>query len=274
MANNYVYSKRNGDIPETMNLVLEKLAQIALEDAHKTRQSTGFLAIDKLTTGLADEDLVVIASRPAMGKTAFALDIAKHLAKEISKTTVLFSLEMSKEQIVRRLQRASGNEHNIEGNLVICDDPWLTVKKIHDICESVENLGAIIIDYFNLLDDLAYHTNIKDRFSRAYNSKSRGLKLLARELSVPVICTAQLGRQVDCREDNRPVFSDLNNYGALQQDADQILLLYRDCYYNSETPLGDIAECIVAKNRHGDCGTVRLLWDPEKVTFSDEEVVE
>lgn len=274
MANNYVYSKRNGDIPETMNLVIDKLAQIALEDAHKTRQSTGFLAIDKLTTGLVDEDLVVIASRPAMGKTAFALDIAKHLAKEKTKTTMLFSLEMSKEQIVRRLQRASGNEHNIEGNLVICDDPWLTVKKIHDICESVENLGAIIIDYFNLLDDPAYHTNNKDRFSQACNSKSRDLKILAKELNVPVVCTAQLSRQVDYREVKRPVFKDLNDYGALQQDADQILLLYRDRYYNPETPLGDIAECIVAKNRHGDCGTVILRWDPEKAIFSDEEVVE
>lgn len=274
MANNYVYSKRNGDIPETMNLVIDKLAQIALEDAHKTRQSTGFLAIDKLTTGLVDEDLVVIASRPAMGKTALALDIANNLAKEASKTTVLFSLEMSEVQIIRRSQRASGNGHKKEGNLVICDDPWMTVKKIHDICKRVENLGAIIIDYFNLLDDPAYHTNSKDRFSRAYNSKSRDLKLLARELSVPVICTAQLGRQVDYREDKRPVFKDLNDYGALQQDADQILLLYRDRYYNPETPLGDIAECIVAKNRHGDCGTVRLRWDPEKATFSYEEVVE
>ncbi|MBQ3251634.1 MAG: hypothetical protein IJB02_00110 [Oscillospiraceae bacterium] len=109
MANNYVYSKRNGDIPETMNLVLEKLAQIALEDAQKPRQSTGLLAIDKLTTGLVDEDLVVIASRPAMGKTALALDIANNLAKEASKTTVLFSLEMSEVQIIRRSQRASGN---------------------------------------------------------------------------------------------------------------------------------------------------------------------
>lgn len=265
---------KTDNISEKLNRVFSDIARREQEDAQRPRKSTGFPAIDKLTTGLVDEDLVVIASRPAMGKTALALDIASHLAKEESKTTVLFSLEMSKAQIIRRLQRTSGNEPKKEGNLVICDDPWMTVKKIHDICESVKNLGAIIIDYFNLLDDPAYHTNNKDRFSWAYNSKSRDLKLLAQELSVPVICTAQLGRQVDCREDKRPVFSDLNNYGALQQDADQILLLYRDRYYNPETPLGDIAECIVAKNRHGDCGTVRLRWDPEKATFSDEEVVE
>ena len=265
---------KTDNISEKLNRAFSDIARREQEDAQRPRKSTGFPAIDKLTTGLVDEDLVVIASRPAMGKTALALDIASHLAKEASKTTVLFSLEMSKTQIIRRLQRISGNELKKEGNLVICDDPWMTVKKIHDICESVKDLGAIIIDYFNLLDDPAYHANNKDRFSRAYNSKSRDLKLLARELSVPVICTAQLGRQVDCREDKRPVFSDLNNYGVLQQDADQILLLYRDRYYNPETPLGDIAECIVAKNRHGDCGTVRLLWDPEKATFSDEEVVE
>lgn len=265
---------KTDNISEKLNRVFSDIARREQEDAQRPRKSTGFPAIDKLTTGLVDEDLVVIASRPAMGKTALALDIASHLAKEASKTTVLFSLEMSKTQIIRRLQRISGNEHKKEGNLVICDDPWMTVKKIHDICESVKDLGAIIIDYFNLLDDPAYHANNKDRFSRAYNSKSRDLKLLARELSVPVICTAQLGWQVDCREDKRPVFSDLNNYGVLQQDADQILLLYRDRYYNPETPLGDIAECIVAKNRHGDCGTVRLRWNPEKATFSDEEVVE
>lgn len=145
------------------------------------------------------------------------------------------------------------------------------MKKIHDICERVENLGAIIIDYFNLLDDPAYHTENKAHRGFTYSSISRGLKQLARDLMVPVICTAQLGRQVDYREDKRPVFKDLNEYGALQQDADQILLLYRDRYYNPETPLGDIAECIVAKNRHGDCGTVKLLWNPEKASFSDQE---
>lgn len=265
---------KNDNIPKKLNRVFEELAQSIKEDAKKPRKSTGFLAIDKLTTGLVDEDLVVIASRPAMGKTALALDIANHLARESSKTTVLFSLEISKEQIVRRLQRASGTEYKKEDNLVIYDDPWMTVRKICDICESTENLGAIIIDYFNLLDDPAYHTNSKDRFSRAYNSKSRDLKLLAKELKVPVICTAQLGRQVDYRDDKRPLFKDLNAYGVLQQDADQVLLLYRDRYYNPETPLGDIAECIVVKNRHGDCGTVKLRWDPEKATFRDEETVQ
>ena len=275
MANNYVYSKRNGDIPETMNLVIDKLAQIALEDAHKTRQSTGFLAIDKLTTGLVDEDLVVIASRPAMGKTVLALNIANHLTKEKVKTIAIFSLEMSKEQIVHRLQRASGREYTKADNLRIYDDPWITVEKISEICKKIENLSAVIVDYFQLIDDPAYHTENKAHRGFAYSSISRGLKQLARDLMVPVVCTMQLGRQIEHRKDKRPIMKeDLREFGSLEQDADQILLLYRDRYYNPETPLGDIAECIVAKNRHGDCGTVRLRWDPEKATFSDEEVVE
>ncbi len=262
---------KNDNTPEAINRVSEELTKITQEDTNKQRKSTGFPGIDKLTTGLANGDLVVIAGRPAMGKTAFALDIANHLVKETSKTTVIFSLEMSETQMIHRLQKASGKEHKIEGNLVICDDPLMTVRKIPDICKSVENLGTIVIDYFNLLDDPAYHTNNKDRVSQAYNSMSRDLKLLARELNVPVICTAQLGRQVDYREDKRPILKDLNNYGALQEDADQILLLYRERYYDPETPLGDVAECIVARNRHGDVGTVKLLWDPKRCSFSDVE---
>lgn len=257
---------------EKLNRVFKELAQSIQEDAKKPRQSTGFSAIDNLTTGLVNEDLVVIASRPAMGKTALALDMAIHLSKESPKTTVLFSLEMNKEQIIRRLQTASSNEYKNDGRLVIYDEPYMTVQKIHGICKGIEKPGAIIIDYLNLLDHPFYHADSKAHRSGVYSCISRDLKLLAKELNVSVICTAQLGMRVDCREDKRPVFSDLNNYGALQQDADQILLLYRDRYYYPETSLGDIAECIVAKNRHGDCGTVKLRWEPEKATFKDLEI--
>ena len=265
---------KNDNIHENIGGVFEALLQGEQNVAQKPRKSTGFSAVDKLTTGLVNEDLVVIASRPAMGKTALALNIANHLSKENPKTTVLFSLEMSKEQIIHRLQTASSNEYKNDGKLVIYDEPCMTVQKIHGICKGIEKPGAIIIDYLNLLDHPFYHADSKAHRSGVYSCISRDLKLLAKELNVPVICTAQLGRKVDCREDKRPVFSDLNNYGALQQDADQILLLYRDRYYYPETPLGDTAECIVAKNRHGDCGTVRLRWNPVNATFSDEEVVE
>lgn len=266
---------KTDNISEKLNRVFEELAQRAQEDARKPRKSTGFPSLDKLTTGLADGDFIMIGSRPAMGKTALVLDIANHLAKERSKTTVLFSLEMSNEQIVHRLQRISGHEYTKADNLLIYDDPWITVEKISEICKKIENLSAVIVDYFQLIDDPAYHTENKMHRGFAYSSISRGLKQLARDLMVPVVCTMQLGRQIEHRKDKRPIMKeDLREFGSLEQDADQILLLYRDRYYNPETPLGDIAECIVAKNRHGDCGTVRLRWDPKKATFSDEEVVE
>lgn len=263
---------KNDNRFEKLNRAFEELAKIAQEDAKRPRKSTGFPGIDKLTTGLVDEDLVVIASRPAMGKTVLALNIANHLTKEKVKTIAIFSLEMSKEQIVHRLQRASGREYTKADNLRIYDDPWITVEKISEICKKIENLSAVIVDYFQLIDDPAYHTENKAHRGFAYSSISRGLKQLARDLMVPVVCTMQLGRQIEHRKDKRPIMKeDLREFGSLEQDADQILLLYRDRYYNPETPLGDVAECIVAKNRHGDCGTVKLLWNPEKASFSDME---
>ena len=259
---------KNDNIPEKLNLELEELAQSTQEDAKKPRQSTGFPAVDKLTTGLVDGDLVVIASRPAMGKTALLIDIANHLIKETVKTTAFFSLEMSAEWVIRRLQRANGHEQIKPDNFVIYDDSWMTVEKIFEICKSIENLGAVIVDYFQLIDDPAYHTENKVHRGFAYSSISRGLKQLARDLMVPVVCTIQLGRQIEHRKDKRPIMKeDLREFGSLEQDADQILLLYRDRYYNPETPMGDIAECIVCKNRYGDCGTVELLWDPVRYSF-------
>ena len=180
---------------------------------------------------------------------------------------------MSAAWVIRRL--LNGHEHTHVDNFVIYNDPWMTVEKIYEVCKKIENLGAVIVDYFQLIDDPAYHTENKIQRGFTYSSISRGLKQLARNLMVPIICMVSLGKQIEHRKDKRPVLKeDLREFGSLEQDADQILLLYRDYYYNPETSLGDIAECIVAKNRHGDCGTVRLRWDPEKVTFSDEEVVE
>lgn len=266
---------KTDNISEKLNRVFEELAQSAHKDARKPRKSTGFPSLDQVTTGLVDGDLVVIASRPAMGKTALTLNIANRLTKEKAKTTVIFSLEMSKEQIVNRLQRTSGHEYTRADNLLIYDDPWMTVEKISEICINIENLSAVIVDYFQLIDDPAYHAENNVHRCFAYSSISRGLKQLARDLMVPVVCTMQLGRQIEQRKDKRPIMKeDLREFGSLEQDADQILLLYRDRYYNPETPLGDVAECIVAKNRHGERGTIKLLWDQEKATFSDEEIAQ
>ena len=260
------------NIPKKINQKFDELAKIASEDAKRPRKSMGFPSFDKITTGLVDGDLVVIGSRPAMGKTALVLDIANHLTKEKAKTAAIFSLEMSKEQIVYRLQRASGREYTKTDNLFIYDDPWITVEKISEICKKIENLSAVIVDCFQLIDDSAYHTENKAHRGCVYSSISRGLKQLARDLMVPVVCTIQLGKQIEHRKDKRPIMKeDLREFGSLEQDADQILLLYRDCYYNPETAMGNIAECIVAKSRYGNRGTVNLLWNPKKASFSDQE---
>ena len=263
---------KNDNLSEKQNMVCDQLAQRIQEDAQIPRKSTGFLVIDKLITGLADGDLVVIAGRPAMGKTAFALDIANHLAKDNDKTIIIFSLEMSTEQIIARLRKARGIEYTRGGNLRIYDDPWMSVKKISAICESIENLGAVIIDYIQLISSAEDFEQEETRKLEMVHI-TRALKLMAKNRNVPVICLSQLSRTVDYHMDKRPILSDFHDSESLVQDADQILFLYRDRYYNPETPLGDKAECIVAKNRHGDCGTAVLRWNPENLIFSDEGVV-
>ena len=258
------------NVSEKLNQVFEELAQGAQEDAKRPRKSTGFPSLDKITTGLVDGDLIVIAGRPAMGKTAFALDIANNLAKDTDKTTAIFSLEMSAEGIARRLQKTSGIEYMKGSNLQIFDDPWMSVKKICTICESIENLGAVIIDYVQLICSAEDSVQESTRKMEMVHI-SRALKLMAKNMNVPVICLSQSSKTVEHRVDKRPMLSDFYNSESFIQDADQIFFLYRDRYYNPETPLGDVAECIVAKNRHGDCGTVKLLWNPEKASFSDME---
>ncbi len=273
-----------------MTLNRKKLAQICealvaqekLVEPQRKRQSTGFKELDKLTTGLADGVLMVIAARPAMGKTAFALDIARWLAANQETTTVFFSYELLAEQIAKWLlrKRRCGeisqaeavrfSQSNLtQSRLRVYDDSFATVEDMQNICENTENLGAVIIDYFQLIHHPAYHTSEQNRFMTALGEISRSLKLMAKKLNVPVICISQLSKAVEYRTDKRPVHTDLHS--ALNQDADQILFLYRDRYYNPETPLGDIAECTVVKNRFGDVGTVKLQWNPEHLRFSDME---
>lgn len=238
---------------------------------------------------------MVIASRPAMGKTALALDIAQNLEKNQQKTTVLFSYEMLKEWVaVKMLQKKGlvdistwkdGRIPQAEAaqlsqmyweqtKIQIYEDTEFilnaTVEDIQSICESTENLGAVIIDYVQLIRGADRYASENNR-SAELNRIPRALKQMAKNLDVPVICTSQLSRVCERREDKRPILADLRDAGALIQDADQILFLYRDRHYNPETPLGDMAEIIVAKNRHGDVGTVHLQWNPSRYAFSDME---
>lgn len=261
---------KNENISEKLNRAFEELIQWEKEDVQIPRKSTGFPAIDRLTTGLVDGDLIVIASRPAMGKTAFSLNIINHLAKENDKTIAIFSLEMSANQIIARLQKSNGIGYAENGNLRIFDDPWMSVKKISTICKSIENLGAVIIDYVQLISSADDAVQEETRKAEMVHI-SRALKLIAKNMNIPVICLSQLSKTVEHRVDKHPILSDFYNSGCLVQDADQVFFLYRDRYYNPETLLGDISECIVAKNRHGECGTVKLLWDSEQYSFSDVE---
>lgn len=286
---------KNNNTSEELNWVFKELAQKAQKDAQRLRQSTGFPSLDKLTSGLVDGAFVVIGSRPAMGKTMLALDIADHLAKSKDKATVLFSLELSEEQILNRLLVKGGltnyeslrsgktSKNNVQqltksylenNNIYIDDNPYLTVEEMEIICKNIENLGAVIIDYFQLINDPAYHTDNKNRLALAYSSKARSLKVMAQNLGVPVICTSQLPRSIDLRKEKRPMLSDLNCCGVLQQDADQIILLYRDSYYNSDLKSGipdeDILECIVVKNRYGDLGMARIKWNLDRCAFYDD----
>lgn len=284
------------DREKVLKAIADRLNIIRKEDVQKGRTSTGFKELDKLTTGLVDGSLVVIAARPAVGKTFLALDIAKSLEDREEKTIVLFSIEMSAEQIAARMLVKSGyidSDVMISGRISrdkviqlsksylektriqIYDNPLITVKDMQRICAGTDNLGAVIIDYFQLIDDLAYHTDSKNRISNAQSSIARELKVMAKNLGVPVICTSQLSKACNLRKDKRPMLSDLNCYGVLQQDADQIILLYRDSYYNPELdwrmPDGDVLECIVAKNRYGDLGTARIKWNQDRCAFYDIE---
>ena len=215
------------------------------------------------TPAFVKGSFVVIASRPAMGKSALALDIAEHLAQQSDKNILIISLEMSKEQILFRLQKAyDSHSHK---NILVCDEPIMTVKTIRELCENTENLGAVIIDYLQLIFSEEKLTKTQSRHEQL-GDISRELKIMARNLNIPVICTSQLSKKCELRSDKRPTISDLCDTRV--NVMDQIIFLYRDRYYNPETSVEDMAECIVAKNRYGDIGTIKLRWDPERVAFS------
>lgn len=217
------------------------------------------------TTFFANGSFVVIAGRPAMGKSALALDIAKHLAQQSDKNILIISLEMSKEQILFRLQKAyDSHSHK---NILVCDEPIMTVKTIRELCENTENLGAVIIDYLQLIFSEEKSTKTQSRYEQL-DDISRELKIMAKNLNIPVICTSQLSKKCELRSDKRPTISDLCDTQMNEPVMDQIIFLYRDRYYNPETPVEDMAECIIAKNRYGAIGTIKLRWDPERVAFS------
>ncbi len=299
-AEKKIYALRKGDrrdslehIGTILHKVYDRLNELAQSDSAIPGLSTGLRDLDAKINGLNKSDLLLVAARPAMGKTAFALNIGIRVAKKYKKTVALFNLEMSREQLAMRtlasesfveLQKmATGKLSEDEWvkigmassalsqtDIRIDDNPSITVAEINAKCRRLDNLGLIIIDYLQLMQGSGYGKANENRV-QVVSDISRSLKIMAKELNVPVICLSQLNRAAESRSDKRPVLSDLRESGSIEQDADCVMMLYRDDYYNPNTEEKNIAECIVAKNRHGETGTVKMQWIGQYQTFTDRE---
>ena len=273
---------------------LEKIENSAKSDGNVTGIPTGFIDLDYRTAGLQPSDLILIAARPSMGKTAFVLNIAQHVAFREDMCTAIFSLEMSKEQLVNRMFSLeshvdaqllrTGNlsdtdwEKLIEGagiignsSLIIDDTPGISIAEMRSKCRKYKlehDLKLIIIDYLQLMSGSGKSGESRQQ---EISDISRSLKGLARELSVPVIALSQLSRAVEQRPDHRPMLSDLRESGAIEQDADVVMFIYRDDYYNHDSDDKGVSEIIIAKQRNGPIGTVKLAWLPEYTKFANLE---
>lgn len=293
---NLLQSKPGGDFVPIKDVVIDALEKIEISSRSQgnvTGLATGFTDLDSRTAGFHASELILIAARPAMGKTAFELNIAQYMAFRKNVTVAIFSLEMSKEQLVNRLfsleshvdsqKIRTGNledsdwESLIEGagiigksNLIIDDTPGITISELRSKCRKYKlehNLGIIIIDYLQLMSGGGRSESRQQEVSEI----SRSLKALARELEVPVVALSQLSRAVEAREDKRPMLSDLRESGAIEQDADVVMFLYRDEYYHKDSDRKGIAEVIIAKQRSGATGTVELVWLPQYTKFANKE---
>ena len=253
--------------------VYDRLEELAASDRAVTGLETGLRDLDRALSGLNNSDLILLAARPGMGKTSMALNILLHAGKKSHKQVAFFSLEMNKEQLALRLISSEcfvDNKKLITGKLSD-EDSNVTVADILAKCRRVENLGLIVIDYLQLMQSSGGKTRSSDNRQQVVSDISRSLKLMAKELNVPVLCLSQLSRANESRTDKRPMLSDLRESGAIEQDADIVLFLYREGYYNRDTENPNLAECIIAKNRHGETGKIDLQWSPEFTTFTDTE---
>lgn len=300
LAEKKVYALRKGTASEGLEHVgtiliktFDNLAELAKSGQDFPGISTGLIDLDHKIYGLNKSDLVLVAARPAMGKTALALNMAMSAAKQSEKAVVFFSLEMSKEQLVKRLlsnESFVDNQKLVTGRLSeddwgkislaatalsqtdlrIDDNPSLTVAEMNAKCRRIDNLGAVFVDYLQLMT-AADQGKSGDNRVTVVSDISRSLKIMAKELNVPVVCLSQLSRGPESRTDKRPMLSDLRESGAIEQDADCVMFIYRDEYYNPNTEDKNVAEIIVAKNRHGEVGTVKVQWIPQYGVFSDRE---
>ena len=301
-AEKKIYALRNGNAGETLQHigvvmvgVFDRLDELSRSGNAFPGLSTGLHDLDKKINGLNKSDLLLIAARPGMGKTSLALNIALSVAKESAKTVAFFSLEMSREQLAMRLlsnESFVDNQKLVTGQLSeedwtkiaiassalsqtdirVDDNPSISVAEMNAKCRRLPNLGLVLIDYLQLMTSAGTgQTSNNANRVQVVSDISRALKIMAKELNVPVICLSQLSRANESRTDKRPMLSDLRESGAIEQDADEVLFIYRDDYYHPDTPEKNVAEVIVAKNRHGETGTVKLQWLPQFTTFADRE---
>jgi replicative DNA helicase len=275
--------------------VMKKIDAASKTRGRVTGIETGFMDLDYKTSGLQPSDLILIAARPSMGKTAFVLNLAQHMAFKRNLAVAVFSLEMSKEQLVNRMlsleshvdaqkirtgrltdeewmNLVEGSANIANSKLIIDDTPGISLAVLRSKCRRMKmehDIQIVIIDYLQLMSGNG-NSNASSR-QQEISDISRGLKALARELNVPVVALSQLSRAVEQRPDHRPMLSDLRESGAIEQDADVVMFLYREGYYNHDLSEAEqrVAEVIIAKQRNGPIGTVNLLWMPELTKFSD-----
>lgn len=294
-----VMQQRGGNefepIQDVVLRTLDSIAEASRMRGHITGLETGFRDLDLKTAGLQKSDLILIAARPAMGKTALVLNLAEYIALHSKSTIAIFSLEMSKDQLVKRLlamnshvdsqKIRTGNLEDEEwdrlvssvrqighSHLVIDDTSGITVSELRSKCRRLkieQNLDLVVIDYLQLMS--GGHNRRNENRQQEISEISRSLKVMARELNIPVIALSQLSRAVEQRPDKRPMLSDLRESGAIEQDADVVMFLYRDEYYNPESEDAGQAEIIIAKQRSGPTGTVKLSWLAKLTKFANLE---
>ena len=299
-AEKKIYALRKGERGDSLEhigtilyKVFDRLTELSQSDSLIPGMSTGLHDLDMKINGLNKSDLLLVAARPAMGKSAFALNLAVNVAKKYKKTVAVFNLEMSREQLAIRLLASEsfidmqklttgklseeewvklcmGSSALSQADIRIDDNPSVTVADINAKCRRLDNLGLVVIDYLQLMQGSGYGKASDNRVT-VVGEISRALKIMAKELNVPVVCLSQLSRAVESRTDKRPILSDLRESGSIEQDADSVMFLYRDEYYNKDSEDKGLAECIVAKNRHGETGTVKLQWFGQYQTFTDRE---
>ncbi len=301
LAEQKIYNVRQGreitGLSHIKSVIMDLYAQLderSRSDSDIPGISTGFRDLDHALTGLNKSDLILVAARPGMGKTAFALNIALNAAKSSKKDVVVFQLEMSKDQLASRFLASEAlieSQKLKTGNLAeddwikiaratnvlaktriyVDDNPAITVAEIKAKCRRLgEGLGLIVIDYLQLMQSGGRKS---DNRTQEVAEISRSLKIMAKELNVPVVCLSQLSRAAEQRADKKPMLSDLRESGAIEQDADIVMFIYRDDYYNEDSEDKNVAEIIIAKNRHGATGSVHLQWIGQYTTFSSQDRV-